>query len=58
MNYSKIIGRPITPAAAAAMDKITAEIERIHADHPEIPESMLWGKAADIISAEIQRARE
>lgn len=42
MNYSAVLGHTVTPAVAAVLDKITAHVERIRADHPEIPEQAIW----------------
>lgn len=42
MNYTEILNHEPTAATVRVLDKITAHVERVHAEHPNIPEHVIW----------------
>ena len=56
MNYAEVIGHDVTPATAAILDKLTEYVNRQHAQHPEIPESVFWDDIQVILTERIEQA--
>lgn len=42
MNYAEVLNHEPTAATVAVLEKITAHVERVHAEHPNIPEHVIW----------------
>lgn len=58
MNYTEVLGHAPTAATVAILDKLTEYVNRKHAEHPDIPESVYWDDISDILTAEIEQRAE
>ena len=58
MNYTEVLGHAPTAATVAILDKLTEYVNRKHAEHPDIPESLYWQDIYAILTAEINKKAE